>query len=122
MGPAHAHILRQGAHFGSIFAFTFPIGSLFENVGKLRGSESSPYHRNAESRFALAHVLLCLSNCKCVISSRANGPDGHYSAGWSLYRAARDIFGDLLDVFSECSNQILLLQTILLMVRSRTAV
>jgi hypothetical protein len=106
------HILVPFLHLPSLWEI---YSKLWENLG---GSESSPYHRNAESRFTMAHILLCLANGKCVISSRVNGPEGHYSAGWSLYRAARDLFGDLLDVFSECSNQILLLQTILSMVRT----
>jgi hypothetical protein len=110
------HILVPFLHLPSLWE---AYSKVWENSC---GPESSPYHRNAESRFTLAHILLCLANGKCVISSRVNGPEGRYSAGWSLYRAARDIFGDLLDVFSECSNQILLLQTILLMVRTRTAV
>ncbi|OQE12876.1 hypothetical protein PENFLA_c060G04258 [Penicillium flavigenum] len=74
------------------------------------------YSHHGEWRFTFACVLLCLANGTCVESSRVDGQQGQYSAGWSLYRAARDVIGDLLDVFGECTDQILLLQNILLMV------
>ena len=73
--------------------------------------------RRGEWRFTFACVLLCLANGTCVEYSRVDDQEGRYSAGWSLYRAARKAFGDLLDVFSECTDQILLLQNIVLMVR-----
>ncbi|KAJ5363112.1 hypothetical protein N7541_003956 [Penicillium brevicompactum] len=78
--------------------------------------ESSHQLDLEEWRLTSSYVLLCLANGTCVESSRVNDQEMQYSAGWSLYRAARDIFGDLLDVFGECTNQILLLQNILLMV------
>ena len=78
--------------------------------------ESSHQLELEEWRLTSSYVLLCLANGTCVESSRVNDQEMQYSAGWSLYRAARDIFGDLLDVFGECTNQILLLQNILLMV------
>ncbi|CAG8134803.1 unnamed protein product [Penicillium salamii] len=77
---------------------------------------SVPGSPRAEWRFTSSYVLLCLANGTCVESSRVNDQEVQYSAGWSLYRAARDIFGDLLDVFGQCTNQILLLQNIILMV------
>ncbi|KAJ5742810.1 uncharacterized protein N7511_011211 [Penicillium nucicola] len=104
------HVLVPFLHLPSLWE---TYSKLWENSG---ASKLSPYHRHAESRFTMAHILLCLANGKCVRSSHVKGPKKDYSAGWSFYRAARDIFGDLLDAFSECSNQILLLQTILLMV------
>ncbi|KAJ6122215.1 hypothetical protein N7512_004680 [Penicillium capsulatum] len=67
-------------------------------------------------RVQTAHVLLCLANGRCVESSRFEGDQGPYSAGGSLYSAARGIFGDLLDGLHQCADQILVLQTVLLMV------
>lgn len=78
--------------------------------------ESNHQSQLGEWRLTSSYVLLCLANGTCVESSRVNDQEVQYSAGWSLYRAARDIFGDLLDVFSDCKNQLLLLQNILLMV------
>ncbi|KAJ5092651.1 hypothetical protein NUU61_007521 [Penicillium alfredii] len=64
----------------------------------------------------VAHILLCLANGRCVESSRSDREDRQYSAGWRFYSAAREIFGDLLDGFHQCSNQILSMQTVVLMV------
>lgn len=66
-------------------------------------------------RVQIAHVLLGLANGRCVESSSLEGR-GPFSAGWSLYGAARDIFGDLIDGFRQSADQILILQTVVLMV------
>lgn len=71
---------------------------------------------NGSLRVQTAHVLLGIANGRCVESSRLEGGQGSYSAGWSLYSAARDIFGDLIDGFRQCADQILVLQTVVLMV------
>lgn len=78
---------------------------------------SSGYDLDGTHRIQTAHILLCLANGKCVESSRFEGDEGPYSAGWSFYSAARDIFGDLIDGFGQCGDQIFLLQTVVLMVR-----
>ncbi|KAJ5560444.1 hypothetical protein N7513_002843 [Penicillium frequentans] len=77
---------------------------------------NSNQYRNGVVRVEHAHILLCLANGRCVESSRFEGDEGRYSAGWSLYNAARDMFGDLLDGFTQCADQIFVLQTVLLMV------
>lgn len=71
---------------------------------------------NGSHRVQTAHVLLGIANGRCVESSRLESGQGSYSAGWSLYSAARDIFGDLIDGFRQCADQILVLQTVVLMV------
>ncbi|CAG8248314.1 unnamed protein product [Penicillium olsonii] len=86
----------------------------YENMWDALASRSG--HRHGEWRLTASYILLCLANGTCVESSRVNDQEVQYSAGWSLYRAARDIFGDLLDAFSECTDQILVLQNIILMV------
>lgn len=78
---------------------------------------SNGYDLDGTHRIQTAHILLCLANGKCVESSRFEGDEGPYSAGWSFYSAARDIFGDLIDGFEQCADQIFLLQTVVLMVR-----
>lgn len=90
---------------------------LYEQTWAVSFDQSSS--RSSESgiqRFQTAHILLCLANGKCVESSRFERDEGPYSAGWSFYSAARDTFGDLLDGFSQCTDQIFLLQTVILMV------
>lgn len=77
---------------------------------------SISYDNGGIQRFQAAHILLCLANGRCVESSRFEGDEGPYSAGWSFYSAARDVFGDLLDGFCQCADQVFLLQTVVLMV------
>ncbi|KAJ6003205.1 hypothetical protein N7451_005752, partial [Penicillium sp. IBT 35674x] len=79
-------------------------------------TESNDRQRDGAVCVQYAHILLCLANGRCVESSRFEGDEGRYSAGWSLYNAARDMFGDLLDGFTQCADQIFMLQTVLLMV------
>lgn len=90
---------------------------LYEQTWAISFGQNSNRSSQSESqRFETAHILLCLANGKCVESSRFEGDQGPYSAGWSFYNAARDVFGDLLDGFSQCTDQIFLLQTVVLMV------
>ncbi|CAG8164566.1 unnamed protein product [Penicillium nalgiovense] len=103
------HILVPFLHLPSVW-------EAYERLWESFLVPSASHYSRGEWRFTFACVLLCLANGTCVESSRVDGQQGQYSAGWSLYRAARDVFGDLLDVFSECTDQILLLQNILLMV------
>lgn len=72
-------------------------------------------------RVETTYILLCLANGRCVESSRFEGDKGPYSAGGTLYSAAREIYGDLLEGFEQCTDQILVLQTVVLMVMMRTA-
>lgn len=67
-------------------------------------------------RFTIAQVWICLAIGRCTQSPRLYGEDGRHSAGWSFYDAAMYLFGDLLTSFQECSNQILVLQTLVLIV------
>lgn len=88
-----------------------------------RGSlaqKSGDDERSGARRVQAAHVLLCVANGRCVETSRYEGDTGPYSAGWSLYSAARDIFGDLLEGFCQCPDQVFVLQTALLMVRPKS--
>ncbi|KAJ5724296.1 hypothetical protein N7488_002331 [Penicillium malachiteum] len=80
------------------------------------GDQIDNREKSSTKRVQLAHILLCLANGRCVESSRPEHDEGRYSVGWSLYNAARDIFGDLLDGFRQCTDQIFVLQTYLLMV------
>ena len=80
------------------------------------GEQSGDHDCSMSRRMQVAHVLLCVANGRCVETSRFEGDSGPYSAGWSLYRAARDIFGDLLEEFRQCNNHVFVLQTVLLMV------
>lgn len=84
------------------------------------GQESGDDERSGARRVQAAHVLLCVANGRCVETSRYEGDTGPYSAGWSLYSAARDIFGDLLEGFCQCTDQVFVLQTALLMVRPKS--
>jgi hypothetical protein len=77
---------------------------------------SNDFEKNFDHQVQVAHILLCLANGKCGESSCVAGEGEQYSAGWSLYSASRDIFGDLLNSFHQCTDQILVLQTIVLMV------
>ncbi|KAJ5919298.1 hypothetical protein N7466_010241 [Penicillium verhagenii] len=79
-------------------------------------SRNHDQNLNGVIRVQTAHVLMCLANGRCGEYSRTEGEEGRYSAGWSFYNAARDIFGDLLNGFIQCTDQILVLQTVLLMV------
>lgn len=78
--------------------------------------QSKDRQEHGAHRVQTAQVLLGIANGRCVESSRFEGDGGPYSAGWSLYSAARDIFGDLLDGFRQCADQILILQTVIMMV------
>lgn len=81
------------------------------------GDRSEDHDRSMTRRMQAAHILLCVANGRCVETSRFEGDSAPYSAGWSLYSAARDIFGDLLEGFRQCKNHVFVLQTVLLMVR-----
>jgi hypothetical protein len=78
---------------------------------------TGPSHFDRETRISLSQVLICLAIGRCTASPRIAGQQGRHSAGWSFYSAALELFGDMLDCFEECSNQLLLLQTLSLMVR-----
>jgi len=67
-------------------------------------------------RIQVAQVFLCLATGRCTGSSRVDTEDGRHSAGWSLYCAAIDIFGDIFDVFRERTRSLQALQTFVLMV------
>ncbi|RAH84959.1 hypothetical protein BO86DRAFT_355679 [Aspergillus japonicus CBS 114.51] len=67
-------------------------------------------------QFVVAQLLICLATGRCTASPRIAGAEARHSAGWSLYRAAAELVGDILDCFEECSDQILVLQTLALMV------
>ncbi|RAK81717.1 fungal specific transcription factor domain-containing protein [Aspergillus fijiensis CBS 313.89] len=67
-------------------------------------------------QFAMAQLLICLATGRCTASPRIAGAEARHSAGWSLYRAAAELVGDILNCFEECSDQILVLQTLALMV------
>ncbi|KAJ5263215.1 hypothetical protein N7478_010820 [Penicillium angulare] len=105
------HILVPFLHLPSVWKL---YGEIWETsfTGK-----SSKQDQSGLRRVQTAYILLCLANGRCVESSRFEDGEGQYSAGWSLYNAARDIFGDLLNGFRLCIDQILILQTYLLMVR-----
>ncbi|KAL4862667.1 hypothetical protein BDV12DRAFT_39733 [Aspergillus spectabilis] len=79
-------------------------------------SPSASRQFNRECRVSLSQILICLAIGRCTASPRVAGQRGRHSAGWSFYSAALELFGDLLDCFEECSNQVLLLQTLSLMV------
>ncbi|KAL4905535.1 fungal-specific transcription factor domain-containing protein [Aspergillus multicolor] len=76
----------------------------------------SDTHCGRDEQIAVAQVLICLAVGRCTTSPRVAGAEARHSAGWSLYSAATDLFGDILSSFEECSNQILVLQTLALMV------
>ncbi|KAJ5734951.1 uncharacterized protein N7483_000076 [Penicillium malachiteum] len=104
------HILVPFLHLPSLW-------KLYEDVWETSlGENIDSGEKSGIKRVQLAHILLCLANGRCVESSRVEHEESRYSAGWSLYNAARDIFGDLLDGFRQCTDQIFVLQTYLLMV------
>ncbi|KAJ5772458.1 hypothetical protein N7520_002987 [Penicillium odoratum] len=106
------HILVPFLHLPSLY-------ELYEGMWEtsLGGRSRDPApDRSGVIRVQTAHILLCLANGRCVESSRIESDEGRYSAGWSLYKAARDLFGDLLDGFNQSADQIFVLQTVLLMV------
>lgn len=105
------HILVPFLHIPTLWI-------LYEETWEKLFDFSKNDHLNSENRIQVAHILLCLANGKCVESSRLNLGEEQYSAGWSLYSAGRDVFGDLLDSFHDGDNQIIVLQTITLMVRA----
>lgn len=104
------HILVPFLHLPSLWRL---YGDVWENS---LGDGPRSRDQSGVRRVQVAHILLCLANGRCVESSRFEDGEGRYSAGWSLYNAARDIFGDLLDGFRQCTDQIFVLQTYLLMV------
>ncbi|KAI9373484.1 fungal-specific transcription factor domain-containing protein [Aspergillus egyptiacus] len=79
-------------------------------------SPSASRQLNRESRVSVSQILICLAIGRCTASPRIPGQGGRHSAGWSFYGAALELFGDFLDCFEECSNQLILLQTLSLMV------
>lgn len=104
------HVLVPFLHLPAVWR-------LYKQTWTISFDQESSCSSNSEAqRFQAAHILLCLANGKCVESSRFEGDEGPYSAGWTFYSAARDAFGDLLDGFSQCTDQIFLLQTVVLMV------
>ena len=103
------HVLVPFLHLPSLW-------KLYGDVWETLGDGPQSQDQSGARRVQVAHILLCLANGRCVESSRFEDGEGRYSAGWSLYNAARDIFGDLLDGFRQCTDQIFVLQTYLLMV------
>jgi hypothetical protein len=75
------------------------------------------HSQREDHRIQIAQVFICLATGRCTGSSRVDTEDGRHSAGWSLYSAAIDIFGDPLDVFREGASPLQVLQTLVLMVR-----
>lgn len=104
------HILVPFLHLPSLWY----LYDEFWKRGRNEGFKDQPEH--GSHRVQAAQVLLGIANGRCVESSRLDDDGGPYSAGWSLYSAARDIFGDLIDGFRQCTDQVLVLQTVVLMV------
>ncbi|KAJ5208764.1 hypothetical protein N7449_003143 [Penicillium cf. viridicatum] len=69
-----------------------------------------------DEQITVAQLFMCLAIGRCTASPRVASAEARHSAGWSLYGAATDLFGDILSSFEECSNQVLVLQTLALMV------
>lgn len=69
-----------------------------------------------DDQVTVAQLWVCLAIGKCTESPRIDSQEGRHSAGWSLYKAARDLLGDLLSIFEDCSSPILVLQTLSLIV------
>lgn len=69
-----------------------------------------------DSCVSLSQILICLAIGQCTASPRVSVQGDRYSAGWSFYSAALELFGDVLDCFEEGSNQLLSLQILSLMV------
>jgi hypothetical protein len=104
------HILVPFLHLPSLW-------KLYDDIWRSGfNRQSDGQLENGSHRVQAAHVLLGVANGRCVESSRLEEDQSSYSAGWSLYSAARDIFGDLIDGFQQCADQILVLQTVILMV------
>ncbi|OKP11093.1 hypothetical protein PENSUB_3463 [Penicillium subrubescens] len=104
------HILVPFLHLPSLW-------KLYDDLWRSGfGRQSDGQLESGSHRVRTAHILLGIANGRCVESSRLEEDQGSYSAGWSLYSAARDMFGDLIDGFRQCEDQILVLQTVMLMV------
>ncbi|KAJ5699140.1 hypothetical protein N7462_001145, partial [Penicillium macrosclerotiorum] len=104
------HVLVPFLHLPSLW-------NLYEDTWRTSFNHgTNDLNRSNISRVRVAHVLLSIANGKCVESSCFEADHGSYSAGWSLYCAAREIFGDLLNAFRQCTDQLLVLQTVVLMV------
>lgn len=71
---------------------------------------------NRDEQVKVAQALICLAIGRCTASPREVGAGARHSAGWSLYRAAADLFGDILSILEDCVDQVLILQTLALMV------
>ncbi|KAH7089245.1 fungal-specific transcription factor domain-containing protein [Paraphoma chrysanthemicola] len=61
-------------------------------------------------------ALLVLANGRCATSSRIQSDAGSNSAGWSLYRAAMEMQGSLLDTVNDDSNPLSSLHSLTLVV------
>ncbi|PKX88820.1 fungal specific transcription factor domain-containing protein [Aspergillus novofumigatus IBT 16806] len=68
-----------------------------------------------DDQVSISQIMMCLAIGRCTESLRINSEDRH-SAGWSLYAAAMDLFGDVLSIFAECSDHLLVLQALALAV------
>jgi hypothetical protein len=119
---------QQWDHFMTIFCdevhILYPVLNLrnlwgqYDLLWKDHITSPSAFEQlDRESRISLSQILICLAIGRCTASPRIAGQGGRHSAGWSLYCAALELFGDLLDCFEECSNQLLILQTLGLMVQ-----
>lgn len=71
----------------------------------------------ADNTFMIAQTWICIAIGKCTASPRSNAQDGKHASGWSLYEASSDLIRDLFYGFRDCSDQLLVLQTLALMVR-----
>ncbi|KAJ5704025.1 hypothetical protein N7493_011163 [Penicillium malachiteum] len=61
-------------------------------------------------------ILTCQLFGRCTASPRISQEDGRHSAGWSLYKAAMNFMGDIMDCFEGCKSQIRVLQALELIV------
>lgn len=77
--------------------------------------QSNALDQDRVGRLQAAHILICLANDQSADSSQSEGDQISYSAGWGLYRAARQLYGDLLDNIKQIDDQIVLLRIVLLM-------
>ncbi|EKG16043.1 Transcription factor fungi [Macrophomina phaseolina MS6] len=66
-------------------------------------------------RVRVAQVFLCLATGTCTGSTRVSVEDGKHAAGWSLYRAAMEMIGDLFEI-CESDSPMEALQTLALLV------
>ncbi|OBT75482.1 hypothetical protein VF21_04902 [Pseudogymnoascus sp. 05NY08] len=62
------------------------------------------------------HVILILANGCCALSNRVDTGDGLHSAGWSLYCAAKDLQGPLVDTVCDDSRPLQSLHSLTLIV------